>query len=125
MDDLTPLIYGVLGGIATVAATAVGVANHLNARFAIQAAKVAELEKHSQLEIEKLKGFLEVGGNRELSHWDMADYRINANKELIEHRTQRFMAELARLEKRCLDELNEVRNYLEKTTDFERRERNL
>lgn len=50
-------------------------------------------------------------------------YLINSNRELIEHRTRRFCDSLEKLETRFLQELQEIKNFLDKTTEFKPRDR--
>lgn len=49
---------------------------------------------------------------------DMHLLQINGNRELIEHRTQRFCSELKALEERLAKDLDEVKRFLERTTEF-------
>jgi hypothetical protein len=118
MNDITPLIYGVLGGMATVATTAIAVANWLNTRFSLQMQRINELDHRLSVELEKIRSEIITSGNRELGHWDMAEYRINANRELIEHRTRRFSDELKRVTSELSADILEVKGFLAKTTEF-------
>lgn len=119
MQDISAVVYGILGGLVAVVTTAVGVANWLNGRFSMAEARIGVLSQQLAVELERLRAELGKTGDREISHWDMAEYRINANTELINHRTQRFKDELARVEKSLLQEINEVKGFLQKTTDFQ------
>jgi len=58
-----------------------------------------------------------------ISDREHVSYLINANRELIEHRTRRFMDELEKLENRLGQDIQEVKGYLAKTTDFQIKER--
>lgn len=54
----------------------------------------------------------------EQSNVDRLELFCNGNKELIEHRSERFQAALTAIEKRLMDELSEIKEFLSKTTQF-------
>ena len=58
-----------------------------------------------------------------ISDREQITYLTNANRELIEHRTQRFQDTTDRLEQRLLQEIAEVKAFLDKTTEFKPRNR--
>ena len=58
-----------------------------------------------------------------ISDREQITYLTNANRELIEHRTQRFQDTTDRLEKRLLQEIAEMKDFLHKTTEFKPRNR--
>lgn len=49
---------------------------------------------------------------------DMHILQINGNRELIQHRTDRFCKELKELEERLQREIDEIKRFLERTTEF-------
>lgn len=118
MQDISSVVYGILGGLVAVVTTAVTVANYLNGRFSVAEAKISVLAQQLAVDMERLRADLNKTGDREMSHWDMAEYRINACTELINHRTQRFKEEIERLERHFDGEVNDVKGFLEKTTEF-------
>lgn len=118
MNDIQAVVYGILGGLVAVVTTAVGVANWLNGRFSMSEAKISVLAQQLAVELERMRADSGKISDRELSHWDMAEYRINACQELINHRTQRFTAELSKLETTLKTEIDDVKGFLEKTTEF-------
>ena len=110
--DIQAILWGFLGGLLTVAGTVVAVTNWLNGRF-------------NQLFIshEKLTGKLETLSSREASNNDHMFYLYNANKELIEHRTRRFQEEITRLKEETVKDIEDIKGFLDKTTDFTIRRR--
>lgn len=76
LDDV---VWPVVTAIASIAATTVGVTNYLNSRFSSTALKVSQL----QGQLDALREQID----------DVVMYRINANTELVKHRTERFQAE--------------------------------
>lgn len=58
-----------------------------------------------------------------ISDREHVSYLINANRELIDHRTQRFCDSLEKLESRFMQDLQEIKAFLDKTTDFKPRNR--
>ncbi|MBD0268564.1 MAG: hypothetical protein ICV77_09750 [Cyanobacteria bacterium Co-bin8] len=125
MADLHSVVYGILGGLLTVVGTTIGVSNYLNNRFSIAESKLSNLSQQLSLDLERLRSDLGTTGAREMSHWEMAEYQINDCRNLVNHRTQRFKECLEQVEKRLTDDINEVKNYLAKTTSFEIRDRQL
>lgn len=117
--EVQSLLWGLIGGLLSVTGAAVGVVNWLNNRFDVLKTRLHETETRLQIEIEKLKSSTGLESTRELSHFDLLDYKTNANRELIEHRTQRFTTELQTLEKRLASDIEDVKGYLVKTTDFQ------
>lgn len=90
----------------------------LNTRFSLHLQRINELDQRLSVELEKIRSEIITSGNRELGHWDMAEYRINANRELIEHRTRRFSDELKRVTAELSADILEVKGFLAKTTEF-------
>lgn len=135
--EVQSLIWGLMGGVISIVGTAIAVSNWLNNKFdilktrqqeaesrlQIQLEKLKagqqEAETRLQLQLEKLKGSSELESTREISHWDMLEYKTNANRELIEHRTRRFHEDLKAVEARLTVDINEVKAFLEKTTEFQ------
>ncbi|MBD2259915.1 hypothetical protein [Pseudanabaena sp. FACHB-2040] len=105
--DIQSVLWGFLGGLITVAGTVVAITNWLNGRF-------------NQLFIshEKLNGKIETLSNREASNNDHLGYLYNANKELIEHRTRRFQEEIKRLQDETVKDIEDIKSFLDKTTEF-------
>jgi hypothetical protein len=58
---------------------------------------------------------LKEGIKGKVEHYE---YLIHANTELIGHRTDRFTTALKALETRLEADINEVKGFLDKTTDF-------
>lgn len=112
------LIYGVIGGLISIAGTAIAVSNWINARFDLLKTRLIESEKLHALEFEKIRGDQSLGRAGEISHFDLLEYRINSNTELINHRTQRFQAEIKALDERVGKDLDEIKAFLAKTTEF-------
>lgn len=54
---------------------------------------------------------------------DNLQYLVNANSQLIEHRTRRFCDQLEALESRLGTDIKEVKNWLDGHTEFKIRER--
>lgn len=66
---------------------------------------------------------LELARQATQSNESNLQYLVNANHELIEHRTRRFCDQLAALENRLGTEVKEVKNWLDANTQFKIRER--
>jgi len=49
---------------------------------------------------------------------DMHLMQINGNRELIQHRTERFCTTIEALETRLTKEIDEIKRFLERTTEF-------
>jgi biopolymer transport protein ExbB/TolQ len=81
-------------------------------------------------EIVGLRHTLELARQATQAHDDNLTYLTNSNRELIDHRTDRFVEgdkrlheELSRLEGRLEAEINEVKRFLSNSTEFKVRER--
>jgi len=72
------LVWNLLTGIASVAATTVGVTSYLNSRFTSTAIQLTELRGEIAVLREQV---------------DNLAYRITANTELIAHRTERLQTQ--------------------------------
>ncbi|MFQ4134806.1 hypothetical protein PGN35_000640 [Nodosilinea sp. PGN35] len=90
----------------------------IDSRFAASRAQVTDIESRLALAIEQLARVDERQATREASHWEMADYRIHQKTELINHRTQRFTTELARVDADLRQRIKDVELFLDKTTEF-------
>lgn len=66
---------------------------------------------------------LDVSRQATISDREQMEYLTNANHELIEHRTRRFQDCVDRLERRVYQEIAEIKQFLDKTTDFKPRNR--
>lgn len=64
-----------------------------------------------------------IDSNRQAvqANGDRHEYLINANRELIEHRTRRFNEELKAVEGRLSVEVRDVKGFLTRTTEFKPR----
>jgi hypothetical protein len=71
----------------------------------------------------KLHSTLERSRSAAVSDREMLEYRVNENTNLINHRTQRFTEALEKLETRMLQEIFELKGFLERTTEFVPRNR--
>lgn len=56
-----------------------------------------------------------------ISDREQIAYLTNANRELIEHRTVRFQDALDRLEQRLGQDIQELKAFLEKTSNYQQR----
>lgn len=112
------IFLGVLGGLIPMAAAIVAVVNWINSRFDVLKSRQQEGDAKQAIEIEKLRAKIESCRASGINDREMAEYRINGNTELIQHRTERFCKELEALEKRLSTELEEVKGYLARTSDF-------
>lgn len=84
------------------------------------------LEKRlRQMEVELMKEqhALSVSRQATISDRDHIEYLVNANRELIEHRTNRFTTELGRLRDELCQDILEIKQFLDKTTEFRMRTR--
>lgn len=66
---------------------------------------------------------LELSRQAISSQDDHKAYLINANRELIDHRTERFTQALSGLEGALKEDINDLKRFLEKTTEFVDRRR--
>jgi len=123
MDEVYAAIWGIAGGLVTMVGAALAVSSSIDRRFAALKESLSTVSNDLALRLEKLQGMVELLSEREASHWDQAEYRIHANTELIDHRTKRLLDEDARLERKCISEINEIKGFLEKTTNFQGRDR--
>ena len=98
--------------IASVVGTAIAVSRNLDNRF-----------NTLRQELHALKQSMGVNETNDLNRLEHFEYRINANTELINHRTERFMAENQRTYVELNHQIQEVKRFLEKTTDFINRAR--
>jgi len=70
-----------------------------------------------------VKHSLELSRQAVQSNEDNLQYLVNANRELIEHRTRRFSEQLKTLEGRLGQDIKEIKNWLDAHTEFQIRER--
>jgi len=108
---IDPLFFTLLGSILAVATVLVTVVRSIDSRFAQTKAQLAEIDQRIALAMERLN-------TRESSHWEMMDYRANANKELIEHRSSRWATELQRTDKDLRERITNLESFLDRTTEF-------
>ncbi|MBE9155379.1 hypothetical protein IQ265_00765 [Nodosilinea sp. LEGE 06152] len=115
---IDPVVFTLIGSILAISTVLITVVRSIDARFAMARAQITDLEGRLALATEQLARGDERQATREAAHWEMADYRINANKELIEHRTSRFTTELSRVHDDLRQRIKDIESYLDKTTDF-------
>lgn len=92
---------------------------NLERRFQTQDQKTRELE----LDLVKEAHALNVSRQAEISDREHTEYLVTANRELIEHRTRRFCDEIERLRRDVQQDILEIKQFLDKTTDFHIRDR--
>lgn len=122
-SEVQSIFFGILGGIIPMVATVAGVVNWINAKFDLLKTRQVDGDARQALETEKLRSIIESNRAAAISDREMAEYRINANTELIGHRTERFCKELEQLEKRLAADIDDLKGYLAKTSDFKIRGR--
>ncbi|MGB3203269.1 MAG: hypothetical protein WBA99_20350 [Nodosilinea sp.] len=115
---IDPVVFTLIGSILALSTVLVTVVRSIDSRFAASKAQITDLEGRLALAAEQLARVDERQATRESAHWEMADYRINANKELIDHRTKRFTTELGRVDADLRQRIKDLEGYLDKTTDF-------
>jgi len=76
-----------------------------------------------EAEIIDLKHSMELSRQAIQGNEDNLQYLVNANRELIEHRTRRFCDELAAVEGRLGQDIKEIKNWLDVHTEFTLRDR--
>lgn len=76
-----------------------------------------------EAKLSTLQHQLELARQGTQGNQDSLRYLVNANKELIEHRTRRFCDQLTSLEARLGTEIKEIKNWLDAHTEFKIRER--
>jgi len=85
-----------------------------------------QLEKRLRLieaEIVALKHKLELSRQAVQSNEESLQYLVNANRELIEHRTRRFSEQFKAVEGRLGQDIKEIKNWLDVHTEFTLRDR--
>lgn len=85
-----------------------------------------QLEKRLRVietEITGVKHSLELSRQAVQSNEDNLQYLVNANRELIEHRTRRFSEQFKAVEGRLGQDIKEIKNWLDAHTEFQIRER--
>ncbi|MGB3202849.1 MAG: hypothetical protein WBA99_18225 [Nodosilinea sp.] len=115
---IDPIVFTLIGSILALSTVLVTVVRSIDSRFATSRQQINDLEGRLALAAEQLARVDERQATRESAHWEMADYRINANKELIDHRTKRFTTELGRVDADLRQRIKDLEGYLDKTTDF-------
>ncbi|HIK45380.1 MAG TPA: hypothetical protein IGR64_10905 [Leptolyngbyaceae cyanobacterium M65_K2018_010] len=108
---IDPIFFTLLGSIMAVATALVTVVRSLDNRFNQVRSQLAELDQRLAVTMERLS-------TREASHWEMLDYRANANRELIEHRSQRWSTELQRVDNDLRERIKDIEAFLDRTTEF-------
>lgn len=121
---IDPLLLTLIGVALALGTALVTVVRSLDQRFAMVSSRFAETEQRLAVTLERLNRTDEGQATREAAHWEMAEYRINANAELIRHRTERFTTELARTEKLLTERIKDIEGYLDRTTTFTVRGKN-
>ena len=85
-----------------------------------------QLEERLRLieaEIVGLKHLLELSRQAVQSNEESLQYLVNANRELIEHRTRRFTEQFKAVEGRLGQDIKEIKNWLDVHTEFTLRDR--
>jgi len=85
-----------------------------------------QLEERLRLieaEIVALKHKLELSRQAVQSNEESLQYLVNANRELIEHRTRRFSEQFKAVEGRLGQDIKEIKNWLDVHTEFTLRDR--
>ena len=108
---IDPVFFTLLGSILAVATVLVTVVRSIDSRFAQTRVQLAELDQRLAVAVERIS-------TRESSHWEMLDYRANANKELIEHRSTRWATELQRVNEDLRGRIKDLESFLDRTTEF-------
>lgn len=83
----------------------------LERRLRAMEGRLTELQHSQELSRQSVQG-----------NEDNLRYLVNANRELIDHRTQRFNDQVAALEGRLGGEIKEIKNWLDSHTEFKIRE---
>jgi len=85
-----------------------------------------QLEERLRLieaEIVGLKHLLELSRQAVQINEENLQYLVNANRELIEHRTRRFTEQFKAVEGRLGQDIKEIKNWLDVHTEFTLRDR--
>jgi hypothetical protein len=110
MNESEILAYAL--ALSGVVGTAIAVSRNLDSRFNALRKELQELYKA-----------IGVNAANDINKVEMLEYRINENTNLIQHRTQRFTTELSRLKHELTAQVNDVKGYLERNSDFIPRKR--
>lgn len=76
-----------------------------------------------EVDLMKEQHALTVSRQATISDREHIEYLCNANRELIEHRTGRFTNEIGRLKDDLCQDILEIKQFLDKTTEFRFRDR--
>lgn len=110
MNESEILAYAL--AISGIVGTAIAVTRNLDNRF-------NQLRK----ELQDLYNAIGINSANDISKVEHLEFRIHQNAELIEHRTRRFTDELNRLKHELTSQVNDVKGYLERNSDFIPRKR--
>lgn len=114
LEDFIATGLPALGAIVAIAIFLWRRYQNLERRFREIELRLIELDHRGQMTREAMQGTD-----------DMHLLQINGNRELIEHRTQRFTESLKAVEARLCKDIEQIQAFLDKTTDFTIRGRDL
>jgi uncharacterized protein YfaS (alpha-2-macroglobulin family) len=98
------------------------ISRSIDARFNALRSHLNDVDQRLSLQISTLREASSVADASGMSRLEHLEYRVNANRELIDHRTERFEDYFSRVEASFQAQITEVKGYLQKTTDFQVRQ---
>lgn len=113
-----PALLALLGSLGGIIGAAVGISRSLDQRFNKLRSQLSGEVQALTRQLDEVKRELGIQDTRDLTKLEALEYKVNSNRELIEHRTRRFTSELSRAVDLLQGQTNEIKGFLNKTTDF-------
>lgn len=113
-----PALFALIASISGIVGTAVAISRSLDARFGKLRSQLTSDSAELAAQLAEIRRELGIQDTRDLNKLEALDYKVNSNRQLIEHRTQRFTSELSRAVELLQGQINEIKGFLDKTTDF-------